>query len=465
MKEKRVKRYHKGLVRIGLMACLTGVAAIAATTGDASAVTFNKDVLPILQKNCQECHRPGEVAPMPLLTYSDARPWAKAIKSAVASKKMPPWFADDGHVRFANDKRLSGADIAKIIAWVDAGAVEGDAKDKPAPVAFTNGWNIKPDMVIEMPKDVPIQASGAMKYQNILVKANFKEDTWVIAAEVRPGNSSVVHHVRLDVREPGSHWMESAEPGVAYPTDDELAGRRGREGENLLGKYNPGLGAQDFSMEGGAKFIPKGSDIVFSMHYTPNGKATTDRTKVGLVFAKQPPVTRYITSNVPGASNLVIPANNGNAEVVGEVTVTADNARLIYVQPHMHVRGKDYELRLILPTGEVQTVYKGKWDFNWQQGFELEKPIPMPKGTRLVGISHFDNSINNPFNPDPTKEVVWGEQTWEEMSAAFLGVLIPVNTDPQSIFQRSGPSLLKRVPGVAGPTLATVNFPANGGTK
>jgi hypothetical protein len=216
-------------------------------------------------------------------------------------------------------------------------------------------------------------------------------------------------------------------------------------------------------MEGAAKFIPKGSDIVFSMHYTPTGKETTDRSKVGLVFAKAPPKVRYFTANVPGAQNLVIPAGDSNAEVVGEVTVQTDNVQLVYVQPHMHLRGKDYELRLVYPTGEVQTVFKGKWDFNWQQGFDLAKPIPMPKGTRMIGITHYDNSKNNPMNPDPTKEVLWGPQNWDEMSALFIGVLFPVDTKPLDVFKRSGPSLLKRVPGQAGPTLSAVVMPE--GTK
>jgi hypothetical protein len=446
-----------------LLGCLVGAVGMAATNSS-SPVTFNKDVLPILQKNCQECHRPGEVAPMSLLTYPDARPWAKAIKAAVVSKKMPPWFADDGYAHFANDKRLSDADIAKLVAWVDGGAVEGNPKDKPAPVTFTDGWNIKPDMVVEMPKDVHIQATGSMPYQNILVKVNFPDDMWVVAAEVRPGNAKVVHHIRLDVRAPGSSWMANAEPGVPYATNDETAGGKAGEGENLLGKFNPGLGAQDFSTEGAAKFIPKGSDLVFSMHYTPDGKEETDRSRVGLVFAKKKPVTRYITLN-PSSNNLVIPPGDPNAEVVEEVTVTTDSARLVYVQPHMHLRGKDYEVRLIYPTGEVQTVFKGLWNFSWQQGFDYSQPIPLPKGTRIIGISHFDNSVNNPFNPDPTKEIVEGPQTWEEMSAVFLGVLIPMDTDPQKVVKKTGPSLLKTVHGAAGPTLASVDFPTTTGTK
>jgi hypothetical protein len=234
---------------------------------------------------------------------------------------------------------------------------------------------------------------------------------------------------------------------------------RNIEGENLLGKYNPGLGAQEYNMDGAAKFVPKGSDIVFSIHYTAIGKETTDRSKVGLVFARTPPVTRYFTANVPLASNMVIPAGDSNAEVVSEVTVGADGVKLVYVQPHMHLRGKDYELRLIYPTGEVQTVFKGKWDFNWQQGFDFAKPIPLPKGTRMIGISHFDNSLNNPFNPDAKAEVRWGPQNWDEMSAAFVGVLFPIETKPLEVFKRTGPSLLKPVPGQAGPTLSSVLMP------
>ena len=448
----RILRFCLSTYLVGI----SGVAAMAAT--NSSPVTFNKDVLPILEKNCQECHRAGEIAPMSLLTYSETRPWAKSIKTAVASRKMPPWFAEDGYAHFANDRRLSPADIATLVAWVDAGAPEGNAKDKPAPRQFEEGWNIKPDMIVEMPTDIHLPATGAINYKNILVKINFPEDKWVIAAEVRPGNRAAVHHIRLDVRSPTSHWMDDAVPGVAYESGDEAIGRN-QEGENLLGKYDPGLGAQDFSMDGSAKFVPKGSDIVFSMHYTAVGKETTDRSRVGLVFAKTPPKLRYLTVNVPIANNLVIPPGDPNAEVVSESTVSTDNVRLVYVQPHMHLRGKDYELRAIYPTGEIQTLFKGKFDFNWQQGFDLTEPITLPKGTRLLGITHYDNSLNNPMNPDPTKEVVNGLQNWEEMSAVFLGVLVPLDTKPTMVFKRSGTSLLPRVPGQAGPTLSAVIMP------
>jgi hypothetical protein len=368
MNTKRLTRLRKYFIGF-----LLGPASMLAADPSGS-VTFNKDVLPVLQKNCQSCHRPGEVAPMSLLTYADARPWAKAIKAAVLTQKMPPWFADPKYGHFANDKSLSAKDANLLASWADAGAPEGNPKDKPAPLTFETGWNIKPDMVIEVPRDFNIPATGTINYQNILVKANFPEDAWVVAAEVRPGNPAVVHHERIDVRAPGSKWMENAKPGVWYEGTDPVMGKNS-EGENLLGKYNPGLGAQYFDVDDAAKFVPKGSDIVFNIHYTSSGKPETDRSKLGLVFAKHPPKTRYATENVPLALNLVIPPGDGNAEVVGEVTVETP-VELVYVQPHMHLRGKDYELRLVYPTGETEN------GFQREMGFQLAAWIRSGKADR-----------------------------------------------------------------------------------
>jgi len=440
-------------VAVGLTG-LTGVAVLAAP--DPSKVTFNKDVLPILEENCQSCHRPGEVAPMSLLSYSDARPWAKSIKAAVVSRKMPPWMADPSVGHFKNDRTLSAEDIATLTAWVDNGAPEGDAKDKPAALTFQDGWNIKPDIIVEMPKAFQIPATGTINYKYVLVKTNFPQDMWISSAEMRPGNPKVLHHGKVWVRPPGSRWMENAEPGEAYEneTQREFIGRNGGEdGNDILGKFNPGLGAQSFDIDGSAKFVPKGSDLVFELHYTTNGQPTQDASKIGLVLAKNPPQTRYYFNAGPTASNLAIPPGDGNAEVVSELTL-AQEAKLVYAQPHMHLRGKDFELRLVFPTGETQTVLKAKWDFEWQMGYEMAKPIDMPKGTRMIGISHFDNSANNRFNPDPAKEVVWGPQNWDEMSNCFIGVIIPTDIKPESVFMRSGPSLLPR--GHSGPTLAAL---------
>src|SRR5262245_24020948 len=303
--------------RVALVALLIGTAALTASmratvAQESTGITFNKDVLPILQKNCQICHRPGEIAPMSFLTYQDTRPFAKAIKAAVVSRKMPPWFADPAYGHFANDKKLSDSDVKTLAAWHDGGAPEGNAKDKPAAVKFQAGWNIKPDMIIEMPQDIQLPATGTINYKSILVKANFPEDMWVVAAELRPGNPEVVHHMRAIVRPAGSEWMKDATPGVAYEAGDREVGRQGTDSD-LLGKFNPGLGAQDFNLFESAKFVPKGSDIVFSMHYTSVGKPATDRSKLGLVFAKKPPALRYFTHDGPTGSNLAIPAGATNA--------------------------------------------------------------------------------------------------------------------------------------------------------
>ncbi|MEP7354815.1 MAG: cytochrome c [Acidobacteriota bacterium] len=418
--------------------------------------TFNKDVLPIFQKNCQTCHRPGEVAPMSLVSYSEARPYAKAIKNAVVTGKMPPWFADPKIGHFKNLRLLSAADIKTLSAWVDAGAPEGNPKDKPAARTFTDGWNLKPDLVIEMPKAFQLPAKGTINYKYIRVKTNFDHDMWVTAAEMRPGNPQVLHHGKVWVLPPGSSWMANAVPGEAYEneTQRQFIGRNATdEGNDILGKFNPGLGAQDFSSEGAAKFIPKGSDLVFELHYTTNGTATSDASKLGLVLAKTPPARRYVFNAGPTALNLSIPPRDGNAEVVSEITLQHE-AKLVYAQPHMHLRGKDFEMRVIYPTGESETVLKGTWNFEWQMGYEFAKPILLPKGTRLVAISHFDNSANNRYNPDPATKVVWGPQNWDEMSNVFIGVTTDVTINPDTLFERSGPSLLAR--GESGPTLANL---------
>jgi hypothetical protein len=252
-----------------------------------------------------------------------------------------------------------------------------------------------------------VPATGTVTYKNILVKVNFPEDVWVVSAEMRPGNPQVLHHGRVLVRPPASEFMKDAVPGEAYETTS--VGMQERQAPETLGKFNPGLGLQDFNQLKSAKFVAKGSDLVFNLHYTAIGKAATDRSRVGLVFAKTSPRLRYVMHNGPTAANLAIPPRDGNAEIVSEMTMNVD-MKLVYVQPHMHLRGKDYELRLVHPTGETETVFKAKWDFNWQMGYDLEEPKSLPKGTRIVGVAHFDNSAANKFNPDPNTTVYWGDQ-------------------------------------------------------
>jgi len=437
---------------VALMAILVGASAAAADTP-----TFYKDVLPILQANCQTCHRPGEVAPMSLVTFDQTRPWAKAIQKAVVNRQMPPWFADPNVGHFANERRLSTRDIDTISAWVDGGAPAGKEADGPKALEFTSGWNLKPDLVIEMPKAFDVPARGTINYKYVLVKGNFTEDQWVSAAEMRPGSSKVLHHGKVWVRPAGSSWMSKAEYGVAYERETQSAiigDNSVAEGNDILGKFNPGLGAQRFDLDGSAKFIPKGSDLVFELHYTTSGEPTADVSKLGLVFAKEPPRNRYYFHAGPTAGNLAIPAGDQNAEVVSELTLGED-ARLVYAQPHMHLRGKDFELRLVTPDKQVKTVLKGMFNFEWQMGYQFAEPIPLPKGSKLLLITHFDNSTANRFNPDPAKKVVWGPQNWDEMSNCFIGVLFPASTAAESVFLRSGPSLLPR--GDSGPTLASMS--------
>ena len=440
------------LLVAGIVVILASMPSVQATAqeGPAStAVTFNKDVLPILQAECQTCHRPGEIAPMSFLTYSEVRPWARSIKEAVITREMPPWFEEGQHREFENERILTDDEIRTLVTWADGGAVEGDPKDRPAPRAFNDGWNLEPDMIVEMPIPFDVPAEGTVNYQNIRLKVDFPEDMWVVAAEMRAGNRAVVHHMRANVLPPDSERMKDAVPGVAYENGDEMLGGRDRR-IDLLGKYNPGLGAQNFGLFESAKFVPKGSDIIFSLHYTAAGTPTQDQSKVGLVFSKEPPKKRYYVNNGPTASNMAIPAGARNAEVVSELT-TKEEMELVYLQPHMHLRGKDMSMRLYYPSGEVETVFEGKWNFDWQLGYTLAEPIPMPVGTRMVVIAHYDNSANNPYNPDPEEAVVWGPQNWEEMQNMFIGVLVDPEVDVTTIFERSGPSLLPR--GESGPTM------------
>jgi len=447
----RTKRAALIVLLIGHVTITASMLAKGEEEAKNGAATFNKDVLPILQRNCQTCHRPGEIAPMSFLTYNETRPWAKGMKEAVVSRQMPPWFADPAYGHFANDRRLNDAEIKTISAWADAGAPEGDERGKPAPITFQDGWNIKPDMIIEMPKDFNVPTSGTVNYQNVLVKVNFPEDVWVIAAEMRPGNPKVLHHGRVLVRPPDSNFMKDAVPGEAYETGSLVMAKE--EAPETLGKFNPGLGEQNFSLFESAKFIPKGSDLVFNLHYTAVGKPATDRSRVGLVFAKQPPKLRYFMHNGPTASNLAIPPRQPNAEVVSEMTTNVD-MKLVYVQPHMHLRGKDYEFRVVYPSGQTETIFKAKWDFNWQMGYDLAEPKLLPKGTRIIGVAHYDNSANNKYNPDPNKLVVWGDQNWDEMQNCFVGVLIDPRIKTSTVFSPSGPSLLPR--GESGPTIAAL---------
>jgi len=404
---------------------------ILSAASSPQSVTFSKDVAPILQDNCQTCHRPGEAAPMSLLTYQQARPWAAAISENVTLKKMPPWFADPKYGHFANDRSLKQKDIDTLVAWAKSGAKEGDPKDLPKPAAFLEGWNIgKPDLQIEMPAEFKVPASGTLDYQYILIPGNFKQDTWVEQAEVRPGNRPLVHHVIAFVRPPGSKYMKGAQPGIPFVPKE---GDEGGPNELLVG-YAPGMVTTQLA-PGRAKLVQAGSDIILQMHYTANGKEGVDRTKVGFVFAKFPVKERVITL---AATNhkFEIPPNDPNYKVNATFEF-ADDAKVIAYLPHMHLRGKDFEYRAVYPTGEKETLLNvPNYSFSWQLTYFPVKELVVPKGTKIECTAHFDNSANNPNNPDPNKTVRYGDQSWEEMMFGFFDVAIDAKKDPSTLFPR-----------------------------
>ena len=378
--------------------CITLIVLVA-EFALAAAPTFHKDVEPILQKRCQECHRPGEVAPMSLLTYKDARPWAKAIRAALVNGKMPPWSPDPHYGKFSNDLSLAAGEKEKIIAWIDAGALEGRPADAPQPRVFTEGWRIpKPDVVFELPQPYDVPASGVIDYQYIPVPTNFTEDKWVQIVEMRPTAPSVVHHAIVVMRAPG----------------------RGRE--EYLGGYAPGMMPQNWK-PGQARLIKAGTVLEFQMHYATNGKPTQDRSRIGLVFAKQP-VTEQVIGTQVYPNGLNIPPGIADYRVDAN-SMLGPSVKLVAMRPHMHVRGKSMEIRAVYPTGETETLLNvPKYDFNWQPYYYLETPKLLPAGTRVEVTGHFDNSANNRFNPDPTATVKWGPQSWDEMMIGWIDIAV-----------------------------------------
>ena len=401
-----------------------------------ATVTYTKDVAPVLQKHCQSCHRPGEIGPMPLLTYQEARPWAKAIREAVLTKKMPPWFADPHAGKWANDRSLTQAEVDTLAKWADAGAPEGNRKDLPPPVAFAKGWTLgKPDVEFDLQTDFAVPATGTLDYQWFVVPTGFTEDKWIRALEFRPGDASVVHHVVLDLREPGSKFFMNLKPGepagrpnsrpkIRRP-DDGKGAIEGTSGPEVLGTYTPGGSVQEWQ-PGQAKLIKAGSDLLFQMHYTTNGKATKDRSKVGIFFAKEPPAERVRTLFVTNR-RLVIPPGAADHRVDAVVTLTSD-ARITGFFPHMHVRGKAFEYEATYPDGRKEMLLRvPNYDFNWQLYYYPEKAVLLPKGTQLRCTAWYDNSPNKKGNPDPAAEVIWGDQSWEEMLVGFIDVVAPVD--------------------------------------
>ena len=382
-----------------LAALLAPVAAAAQTP------TFAKDVAPIFYSKCVECHRPTMFAPMSLVMFDEARPWAKSIRNRVSTRTMPPWGADPTHGIFKNDPRLTDKEIATILAWVDGGAPKGDDKDMPAMPSFTDGWNIgEPDAVFEMKEAYQIPATGVIEYQYIRIPMNIPEAKWLAAIEIKPQARAHVHHVLAYTQPAGTPINEA---GALGP------GNIGGVTPNKPGViFDPGVG----------RLLEANSDLILQMHYTTNGEAAVDKTVVGLKFLKEPPAMVQRGGSVL-QPRFVIPAGDPNAEVRGSRVLQADTIITSFT-PHMHVRGKDMTYTAKYPDGRTEVLLSvPRYDFNWQITYQLKEAKRMPKGTEIEVVAHYDNSPQNKFNPDPTKDVRWGDQTFEEMMIGFWGTV------------------------------------------
>ena len=484
-------RRHLSSAVVGLTIAAAGLAAPptraqVSPSGQAAVPTFHKDVVPILQKNCQNCHRPGQIAPMSFLSYQDARPWARAMKTAVVSKKMPPWFADPAFGHFSNDRTLKHAEIDTIARWADAGAPEGSSADAPPPVQWPEGgWQIKPDYIVEGPTyEVP--AKGIVEWTWFMVPSGFTQDTWVTSIEVLPSELSVTHHVCLsytlptpgvpynqpllprtiqrdaegnEIRAAGSTRggpppgaPAAGAPGAAPPAAGPRGGGAGGAFPGILGLlftrsagttlieecYEPGRPPADFRPYGAAKLIPAGTDIAVNVHYTPSGKPVTDHVRIGFTLAKEPPKRRYIamSASAPSdAATFAIPPNTANWQAPPAVVEFERDVELVGLMPHMHVRGKAARFDLEYPDGRKETILNvPRYDFNWQLWYDTS--IKVPKGTTMRVHAWFDNSAGNKFNPNPNATVYYGDQTWEEMHFPSYGLVLDnPNIDPRRVIR------------------------------
>lgn len=368
---------------------------------DKANVTFTKDVAPILQGRCEGCHRQGQAAPFTLSGFEDAVKHADMIREVTAQRRMPPWQADTRFGKFTQDPHLNRSEIDTIAAWVTAGKPRGDDKDLPKPATWAKGWvHGQPDQVFTMPDEYEVPADGVLPYKNWIIETKFTEDKWVKIAEARPGAPEVVHHVVAYIQRDGSNNPIAADGNLA-----------------ILVGWAPGdLGLvcpPDTALR-----VPKGAKLRLEMHYTPNGKKVKDRSSIGIQFASKPPRYELLLSEFANMG-FEVPANDPHHKAEATMRIRAD-ARLVSLTPHMHWRGKAYHYEVVYPDGKKETLLSvPRWDFNWQHTYRFAEPVKLPKGSKLHAVAHWDNSSLNPLNPDPTKPVRFGLQTWDEMMVGF----------------------------------------------
>ncbi len=367
-------------------------------------ITYTRDIAPILHRHCASCHRPGEIAPFPLTDYRETIGWAETIREVVAEGRMPPWHADPRHGKFVNDPRLNYEQKKKIAGWVESGCPEGDPAELPPLTPLREGWNIPaPDMVVSMPKPFTVPAEGVIEYQEIEADPGFKEDRWVTAAEIRPGNRAVVHHCTVFLMPPGADEAQA----------------QGKLGSYCLAATAPGTPPL-LLPDGMAKRIPAGSKLLFVVHYTPIGSVQTDQTSIGLVFANPKNVRNEVATHLLYDQELRIPPR-AVAHRVEKTWAAPADVLLLALFPHMHLRGKSFRYEAELPDGSTEVLLDvSRYDFNWQHRYVLAEPRKLPRGTLIRCVAIYDNSADNPANPDPDREVRAGKQTWDEMFNGYF---------------------------------------------
>ena len=379
-------------------------------------VTYCGDVAAILTRHCIECHRAGEIGPFSLTQYDDVTGWAEMILEVIEQKRMPPWHASADHVSLINERRMPQEDIDCLRRWVDGGLPYGDASKLPLDnlQKFTSGWQLprSPDLVVDVSKTpFKVVAEGVIEYQYFVVDPGFEEDVWVEAAEIFPGNRTVLHHAIAFIRPPDGVFMD---------------------GLGMLTAYVPGQRIAPVTA-GLAKRVPAGSSIVFQMHYTPTGKEQSDSTKLGLLFADKQKVDHELVSLVGINHGLEIPPGEAAARVDGVSTHLPKNGKLLSIAPHMHLRGKTVSVEVKQGDTTRTILEVPSYDFNWQHTYFLREPIPLNDVDSITFTATYDNSTSNPFNPDPSQFVTWGDQTWEEMAVVFYEVAKPLEDDNQQV--------------------------------
>jgi peroxiredoxin/mono/diheme cytochrome c family protein len=370
-------------------------------------VTYGREVARILQNRCQQCHRPGQIGPMALLTYDDATAWSETIREVIQENRMPPWHADPRYGKFSNDRRLDPNEREALLAWIEQGCPKGDDQDLPAAREWVPGWSIgKPDAIYTMKEPFEVPAVGpknGIEYQYFEVDTGLTEDKWVVRAEAKPGATSVVHHIVVFIIAPGHHFV---------PKQGNAPVLCGTAPGDMPLMLPPGVG----------KRVPAGSKLVFQMHYTTNGVAAMDISSVGVIFAKEPPEQAVATAAVMNPQ-FRIPPGADNYEVQSWFTLKED-ARILSFMPHLHLRGKDFLYEAVYPDGRKETLLSvPHYNFNWQSVYRCSPPVPLPKGSKIHCVAHFDNSAKNQNNPDPTQTVRWGDQTWEEMMIGWTDLV------------------------------------------